>query len=218
MKSVLTVSRNTSLDGFFSPWNPDENENVLSDIARLCCPRYADLSWKDLCELRDGIDLKTSVYDPGVNAVLQLHALRSKNRSFKDLSVDPLRAAVLKFWESEQSCADINESFRSGSSHSERDVILHYAAKKASKILGQVPSIADLRLQFGPGASSNVKSSTSPRFKLNNCPSVSKDLIQSSYLLGYLENVPHWLRLHKKSLSMLDVWLLFQKTGRRTAL
>ena len=199
MKSVLTVSKNSSLDEFYQPWSSHENENVLFDIARHVCPSHYNLSWKDLCGLRDSIDLKTSSYDPGINAVLQLHALRSKNTSYRDISVDPLQASLRKFWESEQSCMNTNRALKIQGSPflKERDIVLYYAAKKAAEILGPVPSLKDLRLQFGPGASSNVKNYTSPRFKLNFCPSVSKDLIQSSYLLGYLKNVPHWLNLHK---------------------
>lgn len=199
MKSVITVSKKESLDSFYQPWNSNENENVLYDIARHVCPNHYNLSWKDLCELRDSIDLSTSTYSPGLIAVLQLHALRSKNVSFRYDSVDPLQTALLKFRESEHTCLETNTSLRTlGSPHGERDVIFHYAAKKAADILGRVPSLSSLRLQFGPGASSNVKNYTSPRFKLGSCPSVSKDLVQSSYLLGYLKNVPHWLSLHKE--------------------
>jgi hypothetical protein len=105
--------------------------------------------------------------------------------------------AFRAFKESEVNCRLTNERIkaarRSGVFPSNRvSAVLHGASRKISRMLGDVPSLAELKLKFGPGATTQVmRKNASARAKLGQTPTCSQDFLG---LLGeFVAEVPGWL-------------------------
>lgn len=86
---------------------------------------------------------------------------------FLDLGIDKEAVAWQKFVEAESLCRETNLIFRSwsrGEFYFPLDVesVFYRAQRKIAKILGEVPELSQLRLRFGPGATTRTK-------KLNAC-------------------------------------------------
>lgn len=122
---------------------------------------------------------------------------------FIDIGVDREKAAVKAFWEAEALCRETNECFRlyeSGSFCIEPDVsaVLHSAARKISRVLGDVPTFSDLAYRFGPGATTLTKKrDASVVGKLHDGISCSEELLP--YASRILEELPHLSDLHTTS-------------------
>lgn len=105
-----------------------------------------------------------------------------KKRVDLDIGVDRKGAAFSKFRESERRCALINSRFRAWEQGRftfapavER--VLHAAQRKISQVLGDCPSIADIPVRFGPGASTQVtKKNACLAVKLRSVPTCSANL------------------------------------------
>lgn len=119
-----------------------------------------------------------------------------------DLTVDRRAAARKKFVESEEACRQTNELFRQRarggiSFHPRVESIISMAQQKIARVLGSLPGFADLRLRFGPGATTLTKKrNASVVEKLGVGISCSEDLLWKAASL--LEEVPHWAELHSK--------------------
>jgi hypothetical protein len=83
-----------------------------------------------------------------------------------------------------------------GSKQTDVDCILFYAQRKISMILGDAPTLDELDLVFGPGATTSCKKNTSARWKLSTIPSIARAAV--SALPGLIRTLPHIFRLHKK--------------------
>jgi hypothetical protein len=120
-----------------------------------------------------------------------------KKRSDIDLGIERREVARRKFQESEHSCRTMNHIFRawgSGGFQFPPDVesALHAARWKISQVLGDVPSLAELRLRFGPGASTQVpKRSACAKMKLSQKACCSEDLIP--LVNEMLEEIPGYV-------------------------
>jgi len=120
-----------------------------------------------------------------------------RKRGDIDLGIDRRGVARLKFEESELRCRTMNHIFRawgSGRFQFLPDVesALHAAQRKISQVLGDVPSLPELRLRFGPGASTQVpKRSACAKVKLSQKPCCSEDLIPLAAEL--LEEIPGYV-------------------------
>jgi hypothetical protein len=124
--------------------------------------------------------------------LLQCRALFSKDADIIS-DVDRKGVAFESFLESERSCEQVNESFRNGTiwtTSPDLGSIFHIAQRKISNILGEAPSIDELRLQFGPGASTSCRKITTARRKLSTVPSIT---ISSLPVLSEIrETLPHY--------------------------
>jgi hypothetical protein len=104
--------------------------------------------------------------------------------------------AFRAFLESELLCSETNRRItaarRSGVFPSNRvSAVLHGATRKISRMLGDVPSIADLKLRFGPGATTQVmRKNASARAKLGQPPTCSQDCL--GLLPEIIAEVPGW--------------------------
>lgn len=110
--------------------------------------------------------------------------------------VSKVDAAWKTFEEAEALCRETNELFRLYSSggfyfHPRVESVLYVAQRKISTILGDLPSLCDLKLRFGPGATTQVKRrDASARRKLSQAFACSEDSVE--LLQELLEEMPLW--------------------------
>jgi len=116
-----------------------------------------------------------------------------------DLSIDREAVAYDKFLETERNCRYTNECFRQWSRGYMQfppfvERILSDASRLIASCLGDLPSIAELKFRFGPGASTDIKKRDAcAREKLSNRLTCSEDLLP--VLKSVLEEVPAWVGL-----------------------
>lgn len=129
----------------------------------------------------------------------QILALYQKNDSVPIPDQRELNAAR-RFVQSEAMCLITNTRLKC---HARRPHlvdstvhrVLFTAQRKIADILGQVPSLEDLKFAFGPGANTNVKGALAcPRAKLGAPLECSNDFIPN--VGEFLSEFPHWAALH----------------------
>lgn len=131
----------------------------------------------------------------------QVHALYSKLESLR-IGVDKEQVAFEKFIEAELACKLTNVKFeevRRGDNYfpSELVIPLFRAQAKIAHILGPVPKIAQLKLQLGPGATTNVKKqNASVTAKFSSPLACSGPLVP--YLSEVLYELPHLVPFTKE--------------------
>lgn len=134
----------------------------------------------------------------------QVTALFSK-RSDIPLKIDRREAAVRKFLESEDLCRMTNAAFDARNRGDFSFLLgvepcLFRAQRKISSILGDIPSLSDLRIRFGPGATTQVKKTKAhPRRKLSCELACSEDMVQ--VLPEALEELPLWVSTYDASVT-----------------
>jgi len=117
-----------------------------------------------------------------------------------DLGRDRREVAIIKFNESEVACRETNDLFRmraQGSFYFEPWVesVFHRAQQKIAHVLGDCPSLANLRYRFGPGATTlTKKSQASVVEKLQSTLTCSEDLVH--LLPEMLAQMPMLTELH----------------------
>lgn len=127
----------------------------------------------------------------------QALAFYSKNASL-DIGVNRRQVALDSFVASELACEMSNRLFYGHLSGSVSFLpgdcrILYAVRRKIESVLGRAPRLSELRLKFGPGATTDVK-------KVDACPSnkmaaglaCSESLLHSGLLPELLREVPHW--------------------------
>lgn len=122
-----------------------------------------------------------------------------------DLGYDREQVALSKFIECELICKHTNERVRRSRRYGiSRNVasVLFTAQRKIDSILGDVPSLSDLQLSFGPGANVNVRKITSARWKLSAKPACSANMASS--VCDVLAEIPHYTSLHSRESE--DSW------------
>ncbi len=124
----------------------------------------------------------------------QVHAF-FKKRVDLDIGVDRRAVALQKFKESEQLCLETNQIFRSWGAGRFQfrpavEAVLHSATRKISTVLGDLPSLEEIRLAFGPGATTQIpKRKACAKVKLSQPPACSDTLLPMAGQL--LEELPH---------------------------
>ena len=119
---------------------------------------------------------------------------------FIDIGIDKKEAALKTFWEAERLCSETNKFFalyEDGrlSIDPRVSAVLHSAARKISRVLGEVPTFSELKYRFGPGATTlSKKRVASIAEKLQAGISCSEDLLP--YASRILEELPHLSSLH----------------------
>jgi hypothetical protein len=129
-----------------------------------------------------------------------------------DVGIDKEAVALSKFLAGEERCRKGNALFdlyESGefSFPPVVSAVLHSAARKISKVLGDVPKLSELRFSFGPGANTAVpKRSACPRIKLGARITSSANLV--GLLPTFFREVPHWSALHSTWSVDDEGWLV----------
>lgn len=129
----------------------------------------------------------------------QALGLFTKSR-YLDFGLDKKNAAIVKFKEAELACLATND-FISQMQHGSLSIepwlarVFHTAQRKIAMVLGDVPRLQDLKLRFGPGATTlTKKSAASAVEKLQAGFSCSEDLLPFASQL--IEEMPHLADLH----------------------
>lgn len=154
------------------------------DIPALCDYdiSYADISVADAIHVR------------------QIAAFFSKRSDLELGSVSKRDSAVRKFIESEVMCSKTNDLFSkhlSGLVSFPKDVesLLFAAQRKIAKILGPVPKLSELKLRFGPGATTQVKKrDASVSKKLTASLSCSKNMLP--VIQSVFAEIPSWVEFN----------------------
>jgi hypothetical protein len=113
-----------------------------------------------------------------------------------DLGFDRKAEAIRKFRAAEDACRQTNEIFRLRRVGKYQllprvERVLYHSSRKIARILGEVPSLRELQLQFGPGATTQIpKRMASARAKLGTVPACSRELAQSLHLVW--DELPAW--------------------------
>lgn len=179
----------------------DKSLNIISQVTETCFRLGGPLTRELVSLFRSGdilgvIDFKIDYSLPYSRDdflyARQVQALFSKQKDL-DLGIDKEAVAFRTFMEAEELCRKTNERFRRGLSDVSSDVhaVLHYASRKIDRILGDVPSYADLDFSFGPGATTSVKRARSnPRVKLEAQLTCSPEFV--SHAKEFLAEFPGW--------------------------
>lgn len=194
----------------FCRWDQASSERttneILKELALIHCSRINSIpvrerlfasitsdSLLDLCNYDPSYEQLT-VYD-AIN-VRQICAFFQK-RADLDIGVDKRGAAVRSFIDAERLCFETNTILRDQrcgrlSFLPHVNGILHAAMRKIAAILGDVPSLEELKPRFGPGATTQVtKRKASAKRKLSQVPACSEDLLP--LVRECLEEVGPWV-------------------------
>lgn len=194
---------------YFEPWNKEDNDvltaKLASRFASLAGP-YSETLQKSIDEgdtaslVSLGIDYNRFSSPLEVYATRQCLALYQKRDDLNLSGIDRKEVAYQKFVESEQACKLTNERIRQSRTaviDSGVASVLFTAQQKISKILGDVPSLESLQLAYGPGANTNVRKTTSARWKLSAKPACSLNM--ASTVCSVLAELPEYCKLHRFS-------------------
>jgi hypothetical protein len=163
------------MNDWLSPRPPEENLRFLREVSSLLSslggPLTRDLDrlvqdgkWLDLINFKFDYTSEYEMRD--FCLARQVHALLSK-QEWMDLGVDTRAVAESKFWEMERKCEETNRRLDERQLSAEAYKVLYLARSKIAHIVGRVPALRDLKLSFGPGATTAVKGRVaSPRSKL----------------------------------------------------
>lgn len=115
------------------------------------------------------------------------------------------KVAFKSFMAAEDQCRKVNDRFcnyRIGTlMEYPYDVILTDAREKIRKVLGDCPSLSDLELTFGPGATvSTQKKESCFRVKLGTPPECSSELLP--FIDRFLSQVPAYALLHAEEIGL----------------
>lgn len=133
----------------------------------------------------------------------QIMAFFQKRKDLVLEGVDPQAAAWTTFVEAEALCRQSNEIFRSQLEggfyfHPRVESVLYVAQQKISRILGDLPELSELKLRFGPGATTQVKKKdASARRKLSQVFCCSEDAI--ALIPDVLAEMPDWSQVSREA-------------------
>lgn len=177
----------------------EKSDKILRALASRFSERSGLFDFKKVCKRGTVSEICTYPQPAGLSVeqlkdFRQAKALFEKNEAYSTAELNEL--AYDLFLRNERKCKETNDiilKYRYGSIRIDPyvDSILHAARRKIAYILGDVPSLAELEFQFGPGASTSCKRFTSARYKLD------AKLTSSYNMSGVLEElsreVPTWL-------------------------
>lgn len=189
----LTTSQTNEVLFHLSRWHLAQcsDEDQVNDIARF-------VEQKDVASL-----CHFSLSYPGLSVrsvrhLRQILAFFSKRKDV-DIGLDTRTVAWEKAKEAEALCKQTNELFRlynQGGFYFPLDVesVLYRAQRKICTVLGDLPSLEQLKLRFGPGATTQVKKKdASVRRKLSQVLACSGDA--SGIISDLLAELPVWAGL-----------------------
>jgi len=173
------------------------NPALLALVSELSDRLQRGLASTDI--LRQILDYEVN-YDPSrsvfeVSNERQALAFYAKSE-FLDVGFNRAQRAFDKFVEAEAKCRETNLIFRAWTRgdlkfHPDVESVFYRAAKNIQRALGEVPELEQLRLRFGPGATTRTKRrEASARSKLSTPVACSEDLVP--YVADVLAEMPLW--------------------------
>lgn len=119
-----------------------------------------------------------------------------------EIGIDKTAVAYASFEESEAKCRAFNAEARQA-----RGGVINYtprfvrlisdARKKISRILGRLPSVEELRIRFGPGATTSIiKRKANPQQKFAETPRCSPELLRSHFFPSIVRDLSTWFDCH----------------------
>lgn len=196
---------------------------ILEGLARPYCLRGGFHGARLLVLIEQGDWAAVANFELPLNVVQnvgELVACRQALGFFQKLEdlecgIDKRAVALAKFKESEIQCRNTNDLFR----HVQRQTAtlrrrdaqrLYAAARKIWAVLGRCPSIEELTLKFGPGASTYIrKSQASVQRKLASRITCSSNLYASIRFPELLHSLPHWVDSHAEKWAIDDEGFLY---------
>lgn len=203
--SLVKKSSKTSVMGWLDPL--PEQENILWQLASSALrskTRGCDVELWDAIVSQDYEALLNwpLTYGPedditGLIAKRQALAFYKKHAELP-MEADKRANALAKWMKAESDCAQTNLRLRDFWITGKHPVAVTMAIAKAqkniSRVLGPCPSITDLKLAFGPGATTNIpKKDASPSNKMGGGLTCSPGLYASRYFAEILAEIPHWI-------------------------
>lgn len=181
--------------GLYNLWSRCESDSLRKQICRLLGWGQHEASASNRFDANDAYNFFAALPDPSYTVddltslelgLIQTRALFSKDLDMKS-PIDKEAVAFAAFEDSERTCKDINDRLTSGLPLPEKgaEAIISIAKRKIDLILGECPSIDELPVRFGPGASATCRKTTSARWKLSTPPSISSSCF--SYGVAALE-------------------------------
>lgn len=159
---------------------------------------------REVCEFQ--VDLANTTAEE-LRHIRQATALFQK-LEFLELGIDKEQVAIDSLLETELRCKNTNamwQGWHEGWITFPPDVsaVFHLAQGHIQRILGARPSLEELRLRFGPGATSLTKKrESSVKRKLGTGVSCSEDLI--GWARALLSEMPHLAEIHATQVVMTD--------------
>jgi hypothetical protein len=186
---------------------PDKHSSEYLRVSSALGSRPEQLDLKALCTM----DLSPLIDVATYRHLRQVLAFFSK-RGDIDVGIDTKAVAWETFLETERKCAETNEIFRlyarGGFFFPPRvESVLFLAQRKIASILGDLPSLSDITLRHGPGATTSVKKkNASARRKLAQKFAISRT---AEHLLGdVLSEMPGWSGFNRPLESPLPPYSL----------
>jgi hypothetical protein len=195
------------LTGWLCPRWEEDAKAFLLEVATVlktrgsCSKQLAEMAdcgkLREIVDFEIPLDLELDDY----RASRQIQALFNK-QCWINLGYDPLLEGVKAFIKAEQRCIETNIRFEMfGGSSSVRHVF-NMARDRLSTLLGEVPSLEELRVRFGPGANTSTKmAEASLSGKLSAKLACSEDLLP--YVGDFLAEVPHVAAHHSEKSHVL---------------
>lgn len=204
VEGLLPIGNNMS---FIKRRSEHESLKIMYAVARTCRKNGGPLTEQLYCLFRDrrfrdlvefSFDYSWHFSTDDFLYARQIQALVAK-QDFLNMGVDKEAAAFEKFLQSESMCAEANKRFDNlASFDKDVSVVLHYASRKIAKIIGACPSISDLHMFFGPGATTSTKGlEANHRVKLSSRLECSHTLLPAVSEL--LSEFPHLCDIHSSS-------------------
>lgn len=211
----------------FTRWDQslstEETNSVIHDFAlwhceQADCPQAVEIAdhvlshdYKRLVEFQLRIEDLTAHQLIHLRQALAFYAKRAD----LEIGVDKRQVALDKFLQAEQLCKQSNDIFRAWSEGRYRfrpftELVFYRAATKIQTLLGDVPRLPQLKLTYGPGATTQIKRKmASYRAKLGHEPACSKELFPSvNYALRQLPHlaVQHFGDVLRERMALPDVY------------
>jgi len=189
------------------PSSSGATDEILSRVALVHCSRINSIHVRRFFEscLHEKDFLSICNYEPDYGSisvydaiqVRQICAFFSKRADRTEPGHNKRLAAVKTFIEAEELCFKTNDILvkkRRGEFYFPAGVesVLHRAQQKIAFILGDIPLLEDLKLRFGPGATTQVKKrKASAKSKLSQTFACSEDLLPMAQ--ACLEELQGWI-------------------------
>lgn len=160
---------------------------------------------REVCEFVIPLDGSAPAHE--VRYLRQAQAFFSK-LEFLDLGIDKEAVAVEAFMDAEQRCRETNAIWQGWHEgwiqfSPEACAVFHLAQGHIQRILGARPTLEELHLRFGPGATSLTKKrESSVKRKLGVGVSCSDDLI--GWARALLSEMPHLAEIHAEQSVMSE--------------
>jgi len=182
--------------------------DLIQDLALWHCQESECSQGLEIAELILLCDYEALIhYDIDFSSLLPMQLLHLRQalgfyqkRADIEVGIDKTEVAITKFLGAEALCSQTNDIFRawSGGRYQFRpftERVFYRAVKKIQAILGDPPKLSELKLQFGPGATTQTtRKMACAREKLANRPACSEELFPAAKAV--LKEMPEYACYH----------------------